>query len=492
MLRFVVFVVCMLVNVAGFAYGTAGKRTMYTSTAGKFTGTGGTAKAAAESLCRQQKAESWAYWANQQDYEPREGPTPTWDGQTHMTYIDIYYGGVTKYYQSRIGFACGGGTAAENPFGNASCVGDVCVYNKGYRKPPAGTVDSGGGSQSTDGVPYTCDQGGLSFKSGYGPVPTVENAMAPRLTCLSGAGSTPGSAASKYAGCQLEFKADTAKCGAGMTCYGVGTDVINGEYCENQKPVLPGQGQAPPIALPPIPFMPPVAPCDAGTCPGTVNGSLICVACTTQSNPGAGQAASAPAGVPLPPLPNAPPGATSSQDQTTCTSGGCTTTTTWYGPTGVAIGSSSKTDGKPSNAFCTDNPTATICKVSSFGGSCGAITCDGDAIQCAMAREQSRRNCEVLDAAPGNHPGVLAANGQAQPAGHPGAAPDNVTIGFSSLIDQSNGGLSGGCISDESFAVGNGGTVTIPWSRLCGPLSALGVALQGIALLWAAFIAFKT
>lgn len=60
-------------------------------------------------------------------------------------------------------------------------------------------------------------------------------------------------------------------------------------------------------------------------------------------------------------------------------------------------------DGTELGAFCAKNPKATICagaggngegEGSSFGGSCGAFTCDGDAVQCAIALEQHKRNCE--------------------------------------------------------------------------------------------------
>jgi hypothetical protein len=52
---------------------------------------------------------------------------------------------------------------------------------------------------------------------------------------------------------------------------------------------------------------------------------------------------------------------------------------------------------KGQDAFCKSNPTSIVCKNSTFGGSCGAFSCDGDAVQCAIAKEEYKRNCTLYD-----------------------------------------------------------------------------------------------
>jgi len=62
------------------------------------------------------------------------------------------------------------------------------------------------------------------------------------------------------------------------------------------------------------------------------------------------------------------------------------------------IGSGGNGDSKDESDFCKANPTADQCQnKSEFGGACGGFTCKGDAVQCAIALEQHKRNCELFD-----------------------------------------------------------------------------------------------
>lgn len=386
-------------------------------------------------------------------------------------------------------------TVFDNPYVHATCSAGVCVYSPGFRAPPAGTQNSGGGTQSTDGVPYKCDAGAITFNSGYGgSSPTA--AMSPRLTCMSGVGSSPGEPASTYAGCQLEFVAATAKCGVGGDCYSSGVDALNGQVCENSTTTRQGANSSPPVVVTPdlgAGQSPPVAPCGAGQCPGTVNGVSICVACSSTATPGPAQTVTPGSSGAAPALgPNAPSGATSSQDVTVCGSSGCVTTTSYFGPSGAALGSSSKTTSADTPGFCQQNPTLQICKTSSYSGSCGQSACSGDAVQCAIADEQARRNCALWNDAPSNHPGVVAANGQATPAGHPGAPGAVSNVSVSSAMDLSDSIGGGGCLADQTFAVGEGHSVVIAWSQACTALGYAGSAVQALSALLFVFIAFKS
>lgn len=79
---------------------------------------------------------------------------------------------------------------------------------------------------------------------------------------------------------------------------------------------------------------------------------------------------------------------------TTVTATDGTVTTTVLTLPGVGAGSGAGTD--PLASFCASNPSTPLCKTSSWGGSCGAFACDGDAVQCAIAREQHTRNCALF------------------------------------------------------------------------------------------------
>jgi hypothetical protein len=126
---------------------------------------------------------------------------------------------------------------------------------------------------------------------------------------------------------------------------------------------------------------------------------------------------------------------------------------------------------------------------SSFGGTCGAgFTCSGDAVQCAMARDQLARNCQMLNDAPANNAAVVAAAAGDQPTGHPYLTPG--TKDFSGGFDQTNI-MSGGCPADVSVTVSHFNAVTLPFSSLCTPATWLGNILVAITALCCVGIVFK-
>ncbi|PJI97930.1 hypothetical protein CLU85_2730 [Acidovorax sp. 69] len=120
----------------------------------------------------------------------------------------------------------------------------------------------------------------------------------------------------------------------------------------------------------------------------------------------------------------------------------------------------------------------------SFGGQCESVQCDGDAIQCAMAREQYRRNCQMLDA--DNDPST--AFNQAK-AGTDGFSMDKLRSEAQqvsvSTFDSAGFGWSHTCPPDPEFTLefAAGRSFVIPFSRVCGVLGLLSLAGVGITLL---------
>ena len=157
---------------------------------------------------------------------------------------------------------------------------------------------------------------------------------------------------------------------------------------------------------------------------------------------------------------------------TTCKDGKCTTTK----PDG-------STEEKPEKEFCKENPDAPQCKKSNWGGSCGSFTCDGDAIQCAIAKEQHQRNCKLFDEKT-SHPAYQAAvdGTDEQSADKLKGKAEQISVGTN--FDQSGFGWAKGCPADPEIALGFvQQSFTIPFSRICGPLEALSLAGVGITLL---------
>lgn len=106
--------------------------------------------------------------------------------------------------------------------------------------------------------------------------------------------------------------------------------------------------------------------------------------------------------------------------KTTTGSDGKKTTTesrdTTKSPTGGSGRDESKKDEEKYD-LCKQNPHLTICKNSSVAGTCGQVSCDGDAIQCATLRAAAAMQCkqqeneDLLKASPLTARGNAAING---------------------------------------------------------------------------------
>lgn len=279
-------------------------------------------------------------------------------------------------------------------------------------------------------------------------------------------GGTPGSLSACYGGCSIS--GDFGGQGSANSWWLFGPFASSGGNCE------PADGSGSNVEEPPV-------PCPKGQCPGTVNGTAVCVACFSTSSPEGTTTKTNPDGT-----------ITTTTRETTCTGADCTTTTTTTtrDAGGVVVGTpTTETEKERTDSFCEENPQSPLCKDSSFGGACGAgFSCDGDAVQCAIAREQHVRNCRLFDeATPLSTIGTEAATGEAQPVGHPGLTP--AEIDMSNRIDQSNP-YGGSCPGDLPVTL-MGTTHMIPLSGACTPLTVMGYIAVAISLLVAARIVME-
>lgn len=229
--------------------------------------------------------------------------------------------------------------------------------------------------------------------------------------------------------------------------------------------------------------------CETGKCPGTINGTSVCVACQTTVQPSE-TTASAPAGQ-TPQIPGAPEGTVSKTEGTTCSGGKCTTTTTYKDAEGNVTGETK--EEKPELSFCAENPESPLCVQGSFGGACGAFTCKGDGVQCAIAQDQHKRNCTLFDQATAlSDIGVASTTAGLKPADHPGAAGNITSVTLSGAsFDQTDiiGGSS--CPGDVQIATPFGSTFALELSRLCTPAAWFGNILLAFTALACVGIALK-
>lgn len=173
--------------------------------------------------------------------------------------------------------------------------------------------------------------------------------------------------------------------------------------------------------------------------------------------------------------------------------GTVTTTTSGTGSASSAVTltptstSGSATGSSDQAKFCVENPTSPICKVSGgVGGSCGAFSCDGDAVQCAIALEAYQTRCDLFTTT--TTLSTLGSNAAAgsDPLASTFPANNVSTVDVSAALDQSRL-VSGGCLSDTSFTV-MGHTLAIPWSNLCTVLGYMGLIVVAFSMLSAAKI----
>ena len=295
-------------------------------------------------------------------------------------------------------------------------------------------------------------------------------------------------------------------------------DVAGGKYTGSSCTPPPPNQDPPPPGEPPFEDQPP-STCPSGKCPGTVNGVSMCVPCgeTADPPPKPPEPPTPPSSTPSPPT---PPGGgsgggggnnttttttnngdgtsttttTTNSSSTRCVGEKCTTTTTTTttsNTTSNSTGASTKPPTTTSNTtqseenrddFCRKNPTNVGCKGrdSVFGGSCGGnYVCEGDAIQCAMARDQLRRNCQAFEAQ-GTSEEAAYAVAKGRTGVVTGDNPNNATFDVSVFGNNSPLPTTGAGVSDLTISVA-GRSVTLPFSEVNEALDWLGMLLVAVA-----------
>lgn len=142
--------------------------------------------------------------------------------------------------------------------------------------------------------------------------------------------------------------------------------------------------------------------------------------------------------------------------------------------------------GETGKGLCEENPALAVCKNSTVAGSCEAVSCTGDAIQCATLRAAAALQCAQatsdaeLAASPLNAVGQAAVDGSVDP-GAP-TKENGEHIDLPSSLD-ANGWLGGGkCFADKTITL-QGHQILIPLSAGCDAMLVLRYALMVVASL---------
>jgi len=177
---------------------------------------------------------------------------------------------------------------------------------------------------------------------------------------------------------------------------------------------------------------------------------------------------------------------TTTTSTTTFNSGGTPTGTTTESQTVTNPGGSGGGGGEGGNC----DPAKEQCgEGSSFGGSCEAgFTCDGDAIQCAIARQQHQAYCAQFgDVGTGMTKAealadwTASSNGLVTGTGRVG----NTSVSGSTAFVTTERAYGAGSLADWNVS-----GITIPLSHMNTPLSYLGYIVLVFSTLWGAQIMF--
>lgn len=176
-------------------------------------------------------------------------------------------------------------------------------------------------------------------------------------------------------------------------------------------------------------------------------------------------------------------------EKTTCKGSSCTTEKTTTTTTNNNTSSSSTTTKTESKEdYCKANSNAQQCKdddeeKGKFGGSCSAgFTCEGDPLQCAIAKDQHKRNCQMFD---DKTPESRLYDSEAAKGSDRDVTkdlPGNTEVDVSGKLSNEDVLGGGRCISDLSVEVWFT-SVTLPFSRICPSLDYLGWVLVSVCSL---------
>lgn len=284
-----------------------------------------------------------------------------------------------------------------------------------------------------------------------------------------------------YGGCEARFQGS----------YPVARALVQGKYRyfgRGDYETTGGQCTAgAPQGKPGLTDVPPSS-CGAGQVLGQFNGKDLCLDGGTGEPTNPNETPTPKTDTTTTTTTNNPDGSTTKTETTTHSDGSQTvvrTTTFPDGSTNQSKEEKPAPDEDPQKTFCEENPDAALCKKSDFGGGCGSFMCKGDAVQCAIAIEQHKRNCELWTPTALSDLGDQVATGADPEASqHPALASNRQVFNLGNSINTSKQ-YAGSCPADRSITV-MGQTIAIPLSSLCPYLEMFGNVMIALALLGAA------
>lgn len=191
---------------------------------------------------------------------------------------------------------------------------------------------------------------------------------------------------------------------------------------------------------------------------------------------------------------------TTTTTTTTAPDGSKTTTvdknTTTNSTGGAGKDESTKDDEKYD--MCKQNPMLTVCRNSSVAGTCGQITCQGDAIQCATLRATAAMQCQqqsdidALKAMPSTSLGEAILGGTDPSKGAIDDLVKGNTVDLSKpTLDQGGFVGAGACFPNRTINV-MGKSVEVSFARVCQDIQPLRAGIMAVAFFVAYLIVSRS
>lgn len=185
---------------------------------------------------------------------------------------------------------------------------------------------------------------------------------------------------------------------------------------------------------------------------------------------------------------------------TTTAPDGSKTTTVDKNTTNNSLGGAGKDDSQREDEkydLCKQNPMLTICRNSSVAGTCGQITCQGDAIQCATLRAAAAMQCqqqadiESLKTAPTKALGDAILGGAESEKTMLGDLVKGTQVDMSKPNIDDSAFLAASCFANRSINV-LGHSVEMDFTRVCNDIQPLRAAIMAVAFLVAYLIVSRS
>ncbi|MEF8685934.1 UNVERIFIED_CONTAM: hypothetical protein NO986_00515 [Comamonas sp. A-3] len=202
------------------------------------------------------------------------------------------------------------------------------------------------------------------------------------------------------------------------------------------------------------------------------------------------------------------------ESKTTCENGVCktTSTTTTKDSSGNTTSTSTSSSSSSQREYCAINKASTVCaatngdknpdgkdgsgkdgdectgddckeKPSKFAGSCEAgFSCEGDALQCAIAQDQHKRNCQMFDGKTSESQLYDSEVAKGSNRDVTKDLPGNSEVDVSGKLSSEDVLGGGRCIGDLNVQVWRT-SVTLPFSNICPSLGYLGWVLISVCSL---------